>query len=68
MTSNIKKADLEALFTEKRDTLANAGDWGWGDDIKRFDNVIVPLSPKKSEALFLFRFFQLFPEFIDKIN
>jgi 5'-deoxynucleotidase YfbR-like HD superfamily hydrolase len=64
MTPNIKKADLQALFTEKRDVLNFPdNDWGWGDDIERWDEVIVPLQPKEAKALFLKRFVELFPEF-----
>ena len=61
MTPNIKKADLQALFTEKRDVLAVQTDWGWGDDIKRFDEVIIPLQPKEAKDLFIERFIELFP-------
>jgi len=61
MTPNIKKADLEALFTEKRDVLNKPSDWGWGDNIKRFEDVIVPLPPKEAKALFIERFIELFP-------
>lgn len=61
MTPNIKKADLQALFTEKRDVLANDSDWGWGEEIEVFDEVIVPLSSKEAKALFLKRFIELFP-------
>jgi len=64
MTPNIKKADLQALFTEKRDVLnTQNSDWGWGDEIIRFEEVIIPLQPKKARALFLSRFKELFPEF-----
>lgn len=63
MTTNIKKADLRALFTEKRDVTNNsASDWGWGYDIEPFEEVIVPLPPKEAKALFLKRFKELFPE------
>tara|TARA_R110000796_G_scaffold164498_3_gene281357 strand:+ start:837 stop:1442 length:606 start_codon:yes stop_codon:yes gene_type:complete len=62
MTPNIKKADLQALFTEKRDVLNNPDSvWDWGDDIKRFDEKIIPLGPKEAKALFLKRFRELFP-------
>jgi len=63
MTPNIKKADLEALFTEKRDVSANPdSDWGWGDDIIRWEKTIIPLTSKQSKMLFIKRFIELFPE------
>ena len=62
MTPNIKKADLQALFTEKRDVLNKPSDWGWGDNIKRFKEIIIPLQPKEAKALFLKRFIELFPK------
>lgn len=62
MTQNIKKADLQALFTEKRDVLNHNDDWGWGDDIERFEEVIIPLPPKEAKELFLNEFKKLFPE------
>lgn len=59
----IKQADLEALFTEKRDVLLHPdADWGWGDEIKRWDETIIPLGPKQAKILFLRRFSELFPE------
>jgi 5'-deoxynucleotidase YfbR-like HD superfamily hydrolase len=59
----IKQADLEALFTEKRDILLHPdADWGWGDEITRWENTIVPLGPKQAKILFLKRFSELFPE------
>jgi 5'-deoxynucleotidase YfbR-like HD superfamily hydrolase len=59
----IKKADLEALFTEKRDILLHPdADWGWGDEIIRWEEKIVPLGPKQAKLLFLKRFTELFPE------
>lgn len=61
MTPNIKKADLAALFTEKRDVLNKPSNWGWGDDIEPFKDVIIPLPPKEAKALFLKRFIELFP-------
>ena len=61
MTPNIKKADLQALFTEKRDVILNDSDWGWGEEIELFDEVIIPLSSKDAKALFLERFIELFP-------
>ena len=61
MTPNIKKADLEALFTEKRDVLNKASDWGWGEDIETFKDKIIPLPPKEAKALFIQRFIELFP-------
>lgn len=62
-TPNIKKADLEALFTEKRDILLHPNaDWGWGYDITRWEETIVPLGPKQAKILFLKRFKELFPE------
>ena len=60
MTPNIKKADLQALFTEKRDLCS--GRFSWGDEIVRFKKKIKPLKPKKAEKLFLKRFIELFPE------
>jgi len=63
-TPNIKKVDLQALFTEKRDVLNKPNsDWGWGDEIMRFEETIIPLQPKEARALFLKRFEELFPEF-----
>jgi 5'-deoxynucleotidase YfbR-like HD superfamily hydrolase len=63
MTPNIKKVDLQALFTEKRDVLNYPeSDWGWGDDILRFEEPIIPLQPREAKALFLQRFKELFPE------
>jgi 5'-deoxynucleotidase YfbR-like HD superfamily hydrolase len=63
MTANIKKADLSALFTEKRDTLNFPNsDWGWGDEIRRFEKTIKPKSCKKAKKQFLKRFKELFPE------
>lgn len=62
MTPNIKRVDLEALFTEKRDVLANASDWGWGYEIQHFNERIVPLPPKEAKELFMKRFAELFPE------
>jgi len=63
MTPNIKKADLEALFTEKRDVTNNPHtDWGWGDEIIRWEETIIPLAPKQAKLLFLKRFVELFPE------
>lgn len=62
-TPNIKKADLEALFTEKRDILLHPNaDWGWGDEIIRWKETIIPLGPKQAKILFLKRFRDLFPE------
>tara|TARA_R110000796_G_scaffold134681_1_gene250463 strand:- start:1745 stop:2371 length:627 start_codon:yes stop_codon:yes gene_type:complete len=61
MTPNIKKADLEALFTEKRDVLNKSSDWGWGEDIEPFKDKIIPLPPKEAKALFIKRFIELFP-------
>lgn len=61
MTPNIKKADLAALFTEKRDVLNKPSDWGWGHDIIPFDDIIIPLGPKEAKALFIKRFIELFP-------
>lgn len=59
----IKQADLEALFTEKRDVLLHPNsEWGWGDEITRWDDKIVPLGPKQAKILFLKRFSELFPE------
>lgn len=62
MTPNIKKADLAALFTEKRDVLNRPSDWGWGKDIVMFKEKIIPLQPKEAKELFLTRFAELFPE------
>jgi len=62
MTPNIKKADLQALFTEKRDVLNNPSHWGWGDEIERFKETIIPLPPKEAKELFIQRFIELFPE------
>lgn len=61
MTPNIKKADLAALFTEKRDVLNKPSDWGWGENIEPFKDTIIPLQPKEAKALFLKRFIELFP-------
>lgn len=61
MTPNIKKADLQALFTEHRDVLNNPSHWGWGDEIKRFKDVIIPLPSKEAKELFIQRFIELFP-------
>jgi hypothetical protein len=64
MTSNIKKVDLQALFTEKRDVTNNAHtDWGWGYDIEMFKDKIIPLPPKGVKRLFFDRFKKLFSEF-----
>tara|TARA_R110000772_G_scaffold173032_1_gene284952 strand:+ start:439 stop:1038 length:600 start_codon:yes stop_codon:yes gene_type:complete len=64
MTPNIKKADLQALFTEKRDVLNRPdNDWGWGGEIVRFKETIIPLSSKDAKELFLKRFEELFPEY-----
>jgi 5'-deoxynucleotidase YfbR-like HD superfamily hydrolase len=60
MTPNIKKGDLQALFTEKRDLCK--GKFSWGDEIVRFKKKIKPLKPKKAKELFLKRFVELFPE------
>lgn len=61
MTPNIKKADLVALFTEKRDVLNKSSDWGWGENIEPFKDTIIPLPPKEAKELFLKRFIELFP-------
>ena len=66
MTPNIKKADLQALFTEKRDVLRPNTDWGWGYDIEMFDEVIIPMSCEKAELMFLAKFKSLFPSEYDK--
>lgn len=60
MTPNIKKADLRALFTEKRDVLNVNSDWGWGYEINPFPEIIIPLPPKEAKELFLNRFIELF--------
>jgi 5'-deoxynucleotidase YfbR-like HD superfamily hydrolase len=68
MTENIKKADLQALFTEKRDVLSRDSDWGWGYNIEPFDEVIIPLPPEKAKKLFLETFVKLFPEeFVEEL-
>jgi len=62
MTPNIKKADLQALFTEKRDVLVRNTDWGWGYDIVPFDEKIIPLGPEEAKKLFMATFAELFPD------
>ena len=61
MTPNIKKADLSALFTEKRDVLNMTSDWGWGENIELFKDKIIPLPPNEAKLLFIKRFIELFP-------
>jgi 5'-deoxynucleotidase YfbR-like HD superfamily hydrolase len=68
MTPNIKKADLRALFTEKRDVVMSNIPYEWGKDIKPFDETIIPLQPKEAEKLFLDTFARLFPiEYADEL-
>ena len=66
MTPNIKKGDLSALVTEKRDLIDNDIVWEWAKDIECFKDTIVPLSPKEAKKLFMRRVNQLFPDEIIK--
>jgi 5'-deoxynucleotidase YfbR-like HD superfamily hydrolase len=68
MTPNIKKADLQALFTEKRDVLNHDSDWGWGYDVELFDEKIIPLPSEDAKKLFIKTFVELFPEeFVEEL-
>lgn len=66
MTDNIKKYDIKALVTEKRDLTHNHVTWEWAKDIECFDEVIIPLPPKEAKKLFMRRVAQLFPNELTK--
>lgn len=54
LASIIKKADLVALATEKRDLMPHSTEvWSYLADIKPLPQVIVPMSPGKAKETFL---------------
>jgi len=62
MTPNIKKADIKALLTEKRDLVDNDIVWEWAEGMDTFKDTIIPLPPKEAKKLFMRRVNQLFPD------
>ena len=57
----VKKIDLEALATERRDLLHPNGDWSCLEGVKPWKEKIIPWSPIYSEYRFLKRVNQLKP-------
>lgn len=55
---SVHRADIISLLTEKRDLMPDTP-WGWGEDIKRMDDTIIPLGPKEAKELFLARYKEL---------
>lgn len=49
---DIKSADLVMLFTEKRDLMGDP-DWGWGNEIERLPQTLIPWNHTLSKKVFL---------------
>lgn len=60
MTPAVKRADLEAAVTEKRDLLTPSDDVDWGPNLPApWPRAIVPLRPKHARTQFLARYMQI---------
>lgn len=55
--SEIKRADLIMLMTEKRDLMPKSDDWEY--DVSPLQERIIPLDSKAAKNLFLLRFYEL---------
>lgn len=56
----IKRADLIALATEKRDLMPHSAErWAYLDDIRALPDPIVPMSPEQAKQAFLGQFAEL---------
>lgn len=56
----IKRADLIALATEKRDLMPHSVErWAYLDDVRALPEVIVPMSPQQAKCAFLAEFERL---------
>lgn len=60
MTTEVKKADNIALFTEKDQIMSNSPDWGWGEDVRRMGIKIELMYPPEAYKFFMERYNKLF--------